>query len=205
MSGRIYAGIDLTASPKRETAVCVVELGSSAEFIRVRTDEELIDVVVRRKPRVTAIDAPLTRPRAGRALRRCDEEVRRLGVPILPPAMGPMRLLTERGVRVAGSLRESGLRVIEVYPRGVQRMLGLIGRGERPGPSVARRVAPLLGVTVAEDLSVDEVDALTCALLAYLHDEGKTVELGDPGEGTIAMPSTGALENVRRLLCPSER
>ncbi len=205
MNGRVYAGVDLTATTRRETAVCVVTSGVSAEFFRVRTDFDLLDVLGRASPRVVAIDAPLSFPPAGRGLRRCDAEVRRLGVPILPPAMGPMRLLSERGSRIAGLLRERGMRVIEVYPRGVQRMLGLIGRGERPTEGVARRIASLLGVKVSGGLDVDEVDALTCVLVAFLHDAGRTDELGDPEEGTIVMPSAEVLDELRRLLSSSER
>jgi predicted nuclease with RNAse H fold len=202
--GNVYAGVDLSATAKRETAVCVVRVGTSAEFFQVRTDVELLELLARASPRFVAIDAPLTLPSTGRGLRRCDAEVSRMGVPILPPAMGPMRMLSERGARVAGLLRERGVRVIEVYPRGVQRTLGLIGRGERPSSVVAQRIASLLGVRVAEELSVDEIDALTCALVAFLHDVNKTVELGDPEEGTIVMPSAEAMREVRGLLRYSE-
>jgi predicted nuclease with RNAse H fold len=181
-----------------------VRVRTSAEFFQVRTDVELLEVQARASPRLVAIDAPLTLPSTGRGLRLCDAEVRRMGVPILPPAMGPMRMLSERGARVAGLLREKGMRVIEVYPRGVQRTLSLIGRGERPSSVVARRIASLLGVRVAEELSVDEIDALTCALVAFLHDVNKTVELGDPKEGTIVMPSPEAMRELRRLLRSSE-
>jgi hypothetical protein len=45
---------------------------------------------------------------------------------------------------------------------------------------------------------------LTCALVAFLHDVNKTVELGDPEEGTIAMPSPEALDELSRLLRSSE-
>jgi predicted nuclease with RNAse H fold len=205
VKGSVYAGVDLSATARRETAVCVVTLGTSVEFFQVRTDVELLDVLERASPRLVAIDAPLTLPSTGRDLRLCDAEVRRMGVPILPPAMGPMMMLSERGARVAGLLRERGMRVIEVYPRGVQRMLGLIGRGERPSAGVAQRIASLLGVKAAEDLGVDEIDALTCALVAFLHDTKRTVELGDPEEGTIVMPSAEALEELRSLLRSSER
>jgi len=51
---------------------------------------------------------------------------------------------------------------------------------------------------------VDEIDALTCALVAFLHDVNKTVELGDPEEGTIVMPSPEAMRELRRLLRSSE-
>ena len=204
MRGSVYAGVDLSATAKRETAVSVVKVGTSAEFFQVRTDLELLEVLARASPRLVAIDAPLTLPSTGKGLRLCDAEVRRMGVPILPPAMGPMRMLSERGARVAGLLRGKGTKVIEVYPRGVQRMLGLIGRGERPSSVVAQRIASLLGVRVAEELSVDEIDALTCALVAFLHDVNKTVELGDPEEGTIVMPSPEALDELSRLLRSSE-
>jgi predicted RNase H-like nuclease len=59
-------------------------------------------------------------------------------------------------------------------------------------------------VRVAEGLGVDEIDALTCALVAFLHDVNKTVELGDPKEGTIVMPSPEAMRELRRLLRSSE-
>jgi predicted nuclease with RNAse H fold len=202
--GSVYAGVDLSATAKRETAVCVVRVGTSVEFFQVRTDVELLEVLARASPRLVAIDAPLTLPSTGKGLRLCDAEVRRMGVPILPPAMGPMRMLSERGARFAGLLRERGMRVIEVYPRGAQRTLGLIGRGERPSSVVAQRIASLLGVRVAEGLGVDEIDALTCALVAFLHDVNKTVELGDPEEGTIVMPSPEAMRELRRLLRSSE-
>ena len=42
MRGSVYAGVDLSATAKRETAVCVVRVGTSAEFFQVRTDVELL-------------------------------------------------------------------------------------------------------------------------------------------------------------------
>ncbi|MCS7118059.1 MAG: DUF429 domain-containing protein [Thaumarchaeota archaeon] len=195
--GRLFwVGIDLTGNPKRMSAAALVgRRQATVEWIG--SDEEIVARLSGLRPRVVAIDAPLSFPSNGVHLRSCDKEVRRLGVSILPPTLGPMRHLTDRGIRLSGYLKSAGVAVIETYPRAVHRLMGWLGPGERPSARTLRSLHEHFPIRVKTDVNEHAIDALTCAWVAYLHWTGKTVELGDPREGTIALP--------RACITPSRR
>ncbi|MEN3048609.1 MAG: DUF429 domain-containing protein [Candidatus Caldarchaeales archaeon] len=187
MSGRRVVGVDLTATPRRSSAAAFVA-GSRASVEGLRGDDEIFRRIAEFGAELVAIDAPLSWPRSGRGLRECDRAVRRLGVGILPPVLGPMRLLTSRAVALSGELRSAEIEAVEVYPRAVQRLMGWVGRGEKPGPETLRRLLRAFQVSVEVEADEHAIDALTCAWVAVLRLRGEAVELGDPEEGTIVLP-----------------
>ena len=85
------------------------------------------------RPGLVVIDAPLSLPRgrktiedrSGPHLRECDRELLRRKVPFFPLTLGPMRMLTVRGMRIARALSKRGFPVVEGYPGGAQDILGL--------------------------------------------------------------------------------
>ena len=53
-------------------------------------------------------------------MRESERELKRRGVNVYPCLIRSMQRLTARGIRLAGTLRERGLPVIESYPGAAQ-------------------------------------------------------------------------------------
>ena len=181
-------GIDLAASPKRPTGICVLE-DLRARPLSVFSDEEIVELVAEAKPVLVAIDAPLTLPKPGKSLRACDLDLMRRGLKPLPPLMGPMRGLTARALRLKERISSLNIEVIEVFPKGARVVLSLPRRGH--GPSVTSLLTSM-GISLLRPPSSDhEVDAVVAAYVAALYLKGDYETCGDPDEGVIVMPKAG--------------
>lgn len=190
-------GLDLAGSPARDTGCCV--FSSPVDFwVGVVYDDAAILAAVRKaKPDLVLIDAPLSLPRGRRTIedrggphfRECDRELRRLGVRFFPLTLGPMRMLTSRGMRLAARLARLGIRTREGYPGGAQDLLGLPRKqaGARALQGGLRR-AGLRGELTRRPLTHDELDAVTLGWVGHLYLRGKAMEIGDPSEGTMILP-----------------
>ncbi|PUA32934.1 MAG: hypothetical protein B9J98_03345 [Candidatus Terraquivivens tikiterensis] len=188
-------GIDLAGSENRPTGFCVMTEDLFAKTCIVYKDHEILDLVKSTMPRVVAVDAPLSLPRGRTSLevrepyhlRGCDRELLRLGIKFFPITLGPMRRLTERGMRLKPSIEQLGVKVIEVYPGGAQDVLRIPRK--RAGLDKLLRGLRRLGIKgLKHGMSGDELDAVTCALVGYLYLRGSYVILGDEEEGVIVMP-----------------
>lgn len=178
-------GVDLSANEKRASGVCALRDWKVRTWL-LHTDEELVAWVKRVHPKVVAIDAPLSLPKAGR-WRLCDRMLQQRGIRLFPPTMGAMRLLTERGMRLKAALQSIGVSVIEVFPGGAQEVLGLPRK--QHGASALRYGLCQLGLQgVSEHATHDELDAITAAYVGWLWAKGLAESVGDPEEGTIVMP-----------------
>ena len=157
----------------------------SCDIGLVKTDDEILSLISRIRPRVIAIDSPLSYARSG-SFRMCDLEARRRGFMVLPLSMPSMAKLTARGVRLKQRLCEKGYEVIEVFPTGAFRALGLTP----PKRDLAKAIEGLrsLGLRISDIGSVHEVDAVMAAYVAYLYVKGEVELLGDSSEGVIVMP-----------------
>lgn len=190
-------GVDLAGSPKRRTGLCFLE-GRRVRTEVAFSDEEILGRIREFGPVLVAIDAPLSLPRGRRSLeepgphlRECDRALLRRGIRFFPVTLGPMRRLTERGMRMREVLEKEGHGVIEVYPGGAQDVLGL----PRKGADLGGLVEGLRGLGLeglGEGLTHDEADAVTAALVGALHLAGMCEPYGDPEEGQIVMPLPGA-------------
>lgn len=117
------AGLDLAGVPRRPSGWCALKR-LEAETALLYSDDEILNSVRKEKPDLVAIDAPLTLPPGRKSisersefhLRPCDEELRRRKIPFFPITLGPMRLLTERGIGLRRLLEKEGFCVVEVYP-----------------------------------------------------------------------------------------
>jgi predicted nuclease with RNAse H fold len=186
-------GLDLAGVESRPTGLCVLK-GMKAETSLAYTDEEILKRIVEIKPRIVAIDAPLSLP-AGRQsveqrtnvhLRECDKELLRRGIRFFPITLGPMRKLTNRGINLRRTLETGHFRVIEVYPGGAQDILGIPRKQQ--GLNRLRAGLEKTGVRGLNDrMSDHELDAVTCALVGKLFLEGKGVTYGT-SEQAIVMP-----------------
>ncbi len=132
-SGRPVLGLDLAGSPGRATGACVLFGPRRLTASVVLDDAQLLGLVDRVRPSLAVIDAPLSLPlgraslddRSGPHFRECDRELRRLGIRFFPLTLGPMRMLTDRGMRLAEAIRRAGIEVLEGYPGGSQDLLGI--------------------------------------------------------------------------------
>lgn len=189
---RIIVGIDLAGSPRRPTGVCILN-GMKASTHVAFGDQEILDLVERTKPDLIPIDAPLTLPngrstiheRAGEHLRDCDRELLRRRIRFFPITLGPMRMLTERGMELRKKIEKIGYRMVECYPGAAQDIWGLPRqRHDLKGLLNGLRKLGIKGLS--SKATGDELDAVTAALVGYWFLRGKGEMLG--GEGGILIP-----------------
>lgn len=192
-------GIDLTGSEARGSGWCLLD-GKEASYKTVFTDEEILQQTLGSNPDVVSIDSPLCLP-AGRTnvedsdpgrerfgiMRECERELKRRGVNVYPCLLPSMQKLTARGIRLATSLRNLGVPVIESYPGAAQDIM----RIPRKGAGVEWLKMGLTDFGVIGDLSVashDELDAITSALVGSFHWAGLVEAMGTCEEPPLIIP-----------------
>jgi predicted nuclease with RNAse H fold len=190
----LVVGIDLRSGPRYPTGLAVLDGSLRLQRLEViRSDDGLLAAIEEADPALVAIDAPLGLPE-GRCctspdcdcarhgiMREADRVCAAAGYRPFPTLLPSMVKLTERGIRLHGTLTDAGYEVIEVYPGMAQDILGI----PRKGTSVdalrrGLKRAGIRGIPRKRRVSHDELDAATCALVARLHLEGATETMG-PG------------------------
>ncbi len=188
----VVVGVDLAGSPRRPTGVCILRRLRAQTHIAF-TDEEILTWIARARPDLVPIDAPLSLPagrttideRSGPHFRECDLELRQRGIRFFPITLGPMRMLTQRGLALKAKIEGLGYRAVECYPGGAQDVWGL-PRQHRDRPGL-RRGLEAMGVRgLTEAITGDELDAATAALVGRWFLLGKGEILG--GAEGILMP-----------------
>jgi len=191
-----FMGVDLAGVETRPSGLAVMDESMRVKTMLVYSDSEILREACFFKPVVIAIDAPLSLPK-GRGslevksnihLRECDRELLRRKIKFFPITLGPMRLLTSRGIRLKKALESLGFRVIEVYPGGAQDVLG-IPRKTSGVNRLREGLARLKIRGMGGSQSHHELDAITAALVAKMFYEGDYEAYGDPEEGQIIMPA----------------
>jgi uncharacterized protein len=173
----------------------------------LHTDREILEFVQTFGPSLVVIDAPLSLPRgrktiedrSGPHLRECDRELLRRKIPFFPLTLGPMRMLTVRGMRLSRALARRGVPVVEGYPGGSQDILGLPRK--RAGAAVLQRRlrrAGLGGDLDRRALTHDELDAVTIAWVGWQFQRGNGILIGDPSEGRMLLPDPSPNRAARR-------
>jgi uncharacterized protein len=163
----------------------------------LHTDHDIVEFVESHRPQLVVIDAPLSLPRGRRTiedrsgphLRACDRELLRRKIPFFPLTLGPMRMLTVRGMRLSRELARRGFPAVEGYPGGAQDILGL----PRKKAGVAHLQRSLRGRGLGGDLdrrplTHDELDAVTIAWVGWNFRRGEGVLIGDASEGLMLLP-----------------
>lgn len=100
-----------------------------------------------------------------------------------------MRALTTRGIRLRKQLQQRPIDVIETYPGAAQDLLG-IGR-KQYGLERLQTSLKKLGCTgdvMTRELTGDELDAVSCALVAKDYGEGSYLAVGNPTEIMMILP-----------------
>jgi len=194
-----FIGIDLAGVETRDSGICILDEELKAKVLTLKNDDEIINFIIKIRPDIIAIDAPLSLP-FGRCclkdtcscrnkghLRRCDRELLKMKIKFFPITLGPMRKLTERGIKLKNIIEEKSIKVIEVYPGGAQDMLGIPRK--QKGIEELRKGLMEIGIKgISKVISDHELDAITSALVGKMYIEGDYLALGDSEEGLIIMP-----------------
>ena len=192
---RTVVGIDLAGSPKRNTGICTLKKDNITSCAIVHADQEILNYVEKENPSLIAVDAPLNLPpgrksiedKTGEHFRLCDRELLRRGIRFFPMTLGPMRLLTKRGIHLKRIITRRRYFVIEVYPGAAQDIWNT-GR-KQDGLSKLRKGLEGLGVKgLNKKMGGDELDAVTAALVGQLFLSGKAEVLGNFRRGAIVIP-----------------
>jgi predicted nuclease with RNAse H fold len=195
-----YLGLDPASSEARSSGCAVVDERARILAVGlVTTDDEVLGLASRWRPRLVAIDAPLSWPLQPESKgRQCEIQLAREGIGTFRTTRRTIiRALVERGMALAAEMRSRGFEVIEVYPYASKvRLFG------RPIPKKAtpegaawlrRRLEGLVPSMTGHDspLTHDELDAVVAAYTALLRDRSLTEDVGDPAEGMICLPLGG--------------
>ncbi len=194
-------GIDLTGSERRATGWAYME-GTRAETRLIRSDSEILEEIRSVKPDLVSIDSPLSLPHGrlhvrdddpSRArfgiMRECERILKRRGINVYPCLIPSMQGLTARGIRIAERVRSVGIPVIESYPGAAQDIMNI----PRKRASLVQLKEGLrrFGVTgdlISKDVSHDEVDAVTSAVVGLFFWSGKYEALGNEQEDYLIVP-----------------
>jgi len=190
----LVIGLDLAGVESRPSGFCILR-GIRADTCLVYTDKDIIKKIDYLRPEMIAIDAPLSLPAGRRSLeertdvhlRECDRELLKRGIKFFPVTLGPMRKLTERGIKLKKILEGKGFKVIEVYPGAAQDVLG-IPRKKSGIDKLKRGLEKLKINGLTEGMTDHELDAVTSAFVGKLFLEDKTETLGRL-DGEIIMPT----------------
>ena len=159
---------------------------------QLKGDRILVEWIEKRRPRVVAIDAPLTLPHGILCdvsdCPRCElgsadylaRDVDRLAGG-MPTAM--LAAIAFRGIYLARKLRERGYEVIETYPRASLRALGAMETSKKdPARAAAVLSKRVEGVATSDP---DELDAIAAALAAADYLRMPRPEPIEASDGTI--------------------
>ncbi len=161
-------------------------------------DEEILNAIDHAKPDLVPIDAPLSLPRgrktihdrSGEHLRECDRELQRRRIRFFPITLGPMRMLTERGLALKAKIEAMGYRTVECYPGAAQDVWG-IPRQHHDLKGLLRGLKDLGVKGLRVEMTSDELDGVTAALVGQWFLTGNGEMLG--GENGILIPQSRPL------------
>lgn len=190
-------GIDLAGSEKRKTGFCILDEKLYVKLKILYKDKEIISETIKAKPDVISIDAPLFLPLGRKSLsqrnaphlRVCDKILLKLGIKFFPITLGPMRKLTKRGIRLRKIFEAKGFKVIESFPGAIQDILKMPRKKE--GLEKLRKALIKYGIKGEiknKNISGDELDAITSAIVGKLYLENKYIAIGDKREGVMILP-----------------
>jgi predicted nuclease with RNAse H fold len=190
-------GIDLAGSEKQITGFCLLDEKLNCKTLALHSDKEIIEETLKINPDIISIDAPLTLPKGRKSidqkgpphLRACDRELLRMKIKFFPITLGPMRKLTKRGMKLKNYFESKGYKVIESFPGSIQDVLKMPRK--QKGLEKLRNALIKFGFkgdVNKKEITDDELDAITSALVGKLFLENNYLAIGDPEEGLIILP-----------------
>jgi len=194
-------GIDLTGSENRPSGWCVLN-NNFARTECLGSDDDIIQKTLACHPHVVSIDSPLSIP-FGRTkvsdddpfrdefgiMRYCERVLKKRGVNVYPSLIPSMQRLTARGIRLANQFRSLGVPVIESYPGAAQDIMGIPRK--RASLEYLARGLRLFGIDGEFDhhnVTHDELDAITSAIVGLFFWSGKFEGLGNEEEEYLIIP-----------------
>lgn len=161
------------------------------------TDSEIITATLNSKPDIVSVDAPLCLPKGRKSLetrgpphlRECDKQLLKMHIRFFPITLGPMRMLTARGMKLKRMFEKKGLEVIESFPGSAQDILGMPRKQD--GLEKLRRALIKHGIKgdiKRKTITNDELDGITCAIVGLDYLRNKYTAIGDPAEGYMILP-----------------
>jgi uncharacterized protein YprB with RNaseH-like and TPR domain/predicted nuclease with RNAse H fold/dephospho-CoA kinase len=194
-------GIDLTGSESKPSGWCHL-LYNKANTKQVFSDDDLVAETIKTNPHIISIDSPLSLPKGRTSafdddpvrdefgiMRICERILKRRGVSVYPALIPSMQKLTLRGIQLADRFRKLGYTVIESYPGAAQDILGI----PRKRASLEYLIKGLSSFGIHGDyetiqVSHDELDAITSAMLGYFFWCGMFEALGTDDENYLIIP-----------------
>ena len=198
-------GIDLVSSEARESGVCLLS-GNIAETSRIKTDAEMISLIIAAGANLVSIDSPLSIPKGRTTFwdddpvreqygitRECERTLKKRGISSYPCLIPSMQKLTQRGMTLANKLRKLGVAVIESYPGAAQDIMNI----PRKQAGLRYLVEGLQdfgieGEFLQTQVSHDELDAITSAIVGLFFWAGKFEPLGNTEEEYLIIPDLHA-------------
>jgi predicted nuclease with RNAse H fold len=120
-----------------------------------------------------------------------------MGIKFFPITLGPMRTLTKRGIHLRKRLEARGFEVLETYPGAAQDLLGI--KRKQYGLELLQQSLAKLGCSgdiLARKLTGDELDAISCALVARDFSQDRYLAIGDPSEILMVLPRARASDGL---------
>lgn len=203
-------GIDLSGSDQRPSGWALLE-GSRVITGTLGSTQEIIDRTLACQPRLVSIDSPLGLPtgrdctdddcecRSAGITRECERTLRRRGVNVYPCLIPSMQKLTRRGIEIAAALRAADVQVIESYPGAAQDIMRI---PRKRASEIQLRAGlerfGLCGLRKSDQVTHDELDAATSAIVGTFYLADSYEALGGGDEGQLVIPTitttTAALE-----------
>lgn len=203
-------GLDLTAGRSKATGVAVID-ENHVQTTSLVTDDEIVNFISTRKPKIVSIDSPLgfpggtaeINPAAG-IVRVAERELASLGIPAYPALIDSMRDLTLRGVKLKRRIESlpEAPQVIESYPGAAQDILAIPRKQE--GLHMLRHGLKDLGLNGPglATTSHDEMDAITAAVVGRYFQIGQYEAMGILSEAQLIVPKVQPLTFTRApLIC----
>ncbi|MSQ59165.1 MAG: DUF429 domain-containing protein [Betaproteobacteria bacterium] len=194
-------GIDLTGSAARPTGWSLLN-GTFATVKSLSTDEDIIKATLAAKPHLVSIDSPLSLPTGrlspfdddpGRKefgiMRHSERVLKKRGINVYPALIPSMQRLTARGLKLADEFRKLGLAVIESYPGAAQDIMNIPRK--RAGLPLLKQGLKEFGIRggfITKDVTHDELDAITSAIVGLFFFAGRFERLGKDDEESLIIP-----------------
>ncbi|TXI40220.1 MAG: dephospho-CoA kinase [Nitrosomonas sp.] len=198
-------GIDLTGSENKPSGWCLLDKTKATTHL-IASDKDLISATLAAQPDIVSIDSPLSLPQGrisvhdddpGRhqygIMRYCERVLKKRGINVYPALIPSMQKLTARGIRLASLLRSKGVPVIESYPGAAQDIMGIPRkRASLDMLCEGLKEFGIYGDFLKEQLTHDELDAITSSVVGAFFWSGKFEALGIEGDEALIIPDLNA-------------
>ncbi len=181
---QIIIGIDLTANESKKSGLAIIS--KDKIFIDfIFANYEIIELIYLYKPKVIAIDAPLTLSDK----RTCDKQMKKYGA--MPLALPSIHALAQRAIKLVETI-PFRTNIIEVFPTATAKIFKIYSRNFQ---NVLKSYESTLKMNIKTKLNKDTSDAVLAALTGWLYHKHLTVAVGDEN-GSIIIPDENRIEEI---------